>query len=517
MSVKSRFLVLPLIFSILILIFIVNSLDSLISKQSPLFENQDKRHYKEKELTKLFNEVSERQFRLSHLLTASYDLPNKQSSFKHSGEILMGIRFSYDNLVNLKQHYTLNGEENKIYNGILSELKSYITSSILSVEMLVTNPEVSFSHFLASINHYKLANNKFMDLSTLLRNNDYHATHQILGNIINFKINSTTYLIFIFLLMIAISFAVSHFFTKDLLQIIHTISEVATGKKINKTKFNSKSKEIKEIAMAVEAFQEVISDLEEANTKIHSALKAKDNFLSNMSHELRTPMHAIMAYSSMSIRRIDKWDKNKQKQNSMKIYKTGERLTKLLNNLLDLSKFENDKMVINYEKTSLIDIIQSVLLELGSLLDHNNLSLNINKPLHMEPILCDGEKISQVVTNLLSNAIKFSDNGSTINVDIKDCELSYNGNCIPAKKISIVDHGIGIPDDELRTIFNKFTQSRRTNKGAGGTGLGLAICQEIIDSHNGIIMAMNNKEKGSTFYFILPTDPRLANNKEQAT
>ena len=104
----------------------------------------------------------------------------------------------------------------------------------------------------------------------------------------------------------------------------------------------------------------------------------------------------------------------------------------------------------------------------------------------------------QVLRNLLSNAVKFSNNGNQITLTISSLERAI--------KVSVEDSGIGVPENELESIFDKFTQSTKTNTGAGGTGLGLSICREIIAAHKGRIWAENNPSGGAIFNFTLPSD-----------
>ena len=111
----------------------------------------------------------------------------------------------------------------------------------------------------------------------------------------------------------------------------------------------------------------------------------------------------------------------------------------------------------------------------------------------------------QVIYNLLTNAIKFSPNNNEINIIIEDVTIQGGiKNGIPGVKVSIVDSGVGIPEDEIEIVFDKFIQSSKTKTHAGGTGLGLAICKEVISGHYGKIEAKLNFDQGTTFSFVIP-------------
>ncbi len=243
---------------------------------------------------------------------------------------------------------------------------------------------------------------------------------------------------------------------------------------------------------------------EEAEKATQSAEKAnqmKSEFLANMSHELRTPLNAIINFSRIGFERIDRWPSEKQASNLERIRNSGQRLLTLLNDLLDLSKLESGNIEYDMMNTDINALIEVVCNEISILAQEKQLTLQLPpSTLNNPTIECDRGKIHQVLLNLLSNAIKFSSEQSTIKVI---CHYTKGEQQL---LICVSDEGIGIPENELENVFDKFIQSNRTKTGAGGTGLGLSICKEIINAHGGHIWAENNADKGATFCILLPTE-----------
>lgn len=233
---------------------------------------------------------------------------------------------------------------------------------------------------------------------------------------------------------------------------------------------------------------------------------SKSDFLANMSHELRTPMHAILSFSSFGIKKINTATPEKLLSYFEKIHLSGERLLSLLNDLLDLSKLEAGKVQYKFSLFKLNAILDLAVSEQHTLLENKSITLTIIKPECETEAQFDNIKIAQVISNFLSNAIKFSEQGANIFIAITADDLFSDLGITPALRLSVTDQGIGIPDDELEYIFDKFIQSSKTKTNAGGTGLGLAICKEFIDAHHGRIWAEHNPKGGAIFNFVIPLD-----------
>ena len=248
----------------------------------------------------------------------------------------------------------------------------------------------------------------------------------------------------------------------------------------------------------------------QARNDVERAASAKSEFLANISHELRTPMHSILGFSELGIERSKRFDNGEeQRENFKEIHDSAERLLALLNDLLDLSKLEDNAMKFDFSESSLAEAVSETVKSLRTRIQEKRQEVTVSKPELDLIVEMDTGKIHQVLLNLLSNAIKFTPEGKKITVGFEKATLPEGRRkndqaTIPAIAVSVADEGIGIPEDELELIFDKFVQSRKTKDGAGGTGLGLAICREIISGHFGEIKAENNKANGTTLTFTIP-------------
>lgn len=255
---------------------------------------------------------------------------------------------------------------------------------------------------------------------------------------------------------------------------------------------------------------ELFEEAKEAKAKAEDANEAKSAFLSTVSHELRTPLTSVLGFAKIIRKRLEKnifpavsIDDQKIKKTMKQISENlnvvvseGERLTTLINDVLDLAKIESGKMEWNMKPIFLQDVISRAVASTSSLFDEKKLSLKKNVPSDLPLIHADEDKLIQVVINLLSNAVKFTDKGNVV------IEVSLdNGQIL----VEVQDTGIGISDDEKHKVFERFRQvgDTLTDK-PKGTGLGLPICREIIERHGGIIWMKSEPGVGSTFFFSIP-------------
>ena len=251
--------------------------------------------------------------------------------------------------------------------------------------------------------------------------------------------------------------------------------------------------EIGERRLAQESLILAKEDAEKANN-------AKTEFLANMSHEMRTPLHAMLGFAKMGRKRFQKVPRERLGEYFSLIHESGERLLRLLSDLLDLSTLEVDKSRYDIQPHDLNTSVAVIIAEAQFKIHEKHIKLTFEEG-DAKMACFDRQKIIQVLHNLLDNAVRYSGEHSEIQITIEEKSSTHRG---AFQKVTVKDQGIGLPEAECLAVFDKFRQSSRTKSGAGGTGLGLAICQGIINAHAGTIWAVNNPEGGTSFCFTLP-------------
>jgi len=254
----------------------------------------------------------------------------------------------------------------------------------------------------------------------------------------------------------------------------------------------------------------LFEDARQARASAEEADAAKSSFLSTVSHELRTPLTSVLGFAKIIRRRLEERlfpmipeeDRKVQQakrqviENLDVVVSEGERLTKLIDDVLDLAKIEAGKFTWNMASVSIADVIERAIAATASLFEVKKLTLVRDLQPELPAINGDQDRLIQVVINLISNAVKFTDSGS-----IK-LSAHLQGEDIV---VGVTDSGIGIAPGDQQKVFEKFKQvgDTLTDK-PKGTGLGLPICKEIVEYHGGRLWVESEPGKGSTFSFTLP-------------
>jgi signal transduction histidine kinase len=221
-------------------------------------------------------------------------------------------------------------------------------------------------------------------------------------------------------------------------------------------------------------------------------------------------LHAILAFARLGQDRTPAQTDEKTQRYFSRIVDAGERLLSLVSNLLDLSKIEAGKMLVDPQPGDLVNMLHDVVAEFEALAEERKLQWSLPSATTHAPARVDAVRFSQVLRNVLANAMKFSPDGGVIRILIEEAATTLGRRAddlaapVAAWRITVIDEGIGIPEDELETVFDSFVQSSKTRDGAGGTGLGLTICREIVAAHRGSISARNRPEGGAVFEIMVP-------------
>ena len=261
--------------------------------------------------------------------------------------------------------------------------------------------------------------------------------------------------------------------------------------------------ELEEKAQTLEEKNRVIDEAREAvfikMEELQISGKYKSEFLANMSHELRTPLNSILILARILKDNKDKHLSEDEAKYANVIYKAGNDLLSLINDILDLAKIESGKFDFNFEKVEVSEIEEDLHHLFDELANNSKINFNVQVDAKLpQKIEIDKLRVEQIIRNLLSNAFKFTSKNGDVNVLFKPEE----GDLI---KIEVIDNGIGIPLNKQKVIFEAFQQADgSTSRKFGGTGLGLSISKELAQRMNGKITLESEEGKGSKFSLIIP-------------
>lgn len=343
----------------------------------------------------------------------------------------------------------------------------------------------------------------------------------------NFLGNAFFFLLLIVVCIIAIYFLVTRLVTSSLSELEKAVGEVGSGNldvdltglraegeikhlalhfqhMISQLKdlYNNLELKVEDRTIELEKANKVLKqqqqDLEEVNSKLQEVNCYKSEFLAIMSHELRTPLTSVIAFTELLLG--DKQsEEDLEKRHLEEIRANSDILLRMINNILDLAKIEAGKSEVVLETMDMADVIASVEGVILPLARNKDINLTFNIAPEVPLFKADPEKIRRVVENLAGNAIKFTDKEGkvkiSVNYDVDNKEVL----------ITVSDTGIGIKKDDLKYIFEKFTQSdSSTSRKYGGTGLGLALAKELVELHGGWMNVTSEPNVGSIFTVGIP-------------
>ncbi|HKE26951.1 MAG TPA: ATP-binding protein, partial [Bryobacteraceae bacterium] len=244
--------------------------------------------------------------------------------------------------------------------------------------------------------------------------------------------------------------------------------------------------------------QHTVEQLQREHAELEKLERIRKDFVINVSHELRTPLASIQGYTETLLEGALADPEHNVRFLSI-IRQNVQRLTRLTEDLLTLSRIEQKRLVLNFEPHSLnrllldaVDLVKPIAAKSSVTLDLEPIAGDIE-------VWCDREAVDQILSNLLENAVKYTPGGGSVGVG-----AAREGHLV---EVFVRDTGIGIPAEDLPRLFERFYRvDKARSRELGGTGLGLSIVKHLVAAHNGSVRVESVPQKGSTFYFTLPAD-----------
>src|SRR5690625_3389961 len=226
--------------------------------------------------------------------------------------------------------------------------------------------------------------------------------------------------------------------------------------------------------------------------------KLRKDFIANVSHELRTPISMLQGYSEAIVDDVAESPEEKNELAQI-IYEESMRLSRLVNDLLDLGRMEAGHVEVRKEQVEVTAYVERIVKKFLGVSEDNHVDLQLTKDMEQDSATFDPDAVEQVFTNLIDNAIRHTKENGFVHVHILNNKEEFN--------VSIQDNGSGVPEEDLPFIFERFykaDKARTRNGQKKGTGLGLAIAKNIVDAHDGVITVKSKQNQGTTFNFKIP-------------
>ena len=422
----------------------------------------------------LFLKVFYEKYQINNLYRVAYRL----SKNEHTIEEIESIAYK-NNLcieyINNDNIYIFNELSNNCIlstnnRSINSIINNFINKTDKREMIKLNNPSNNTKSILYNL---KLHDNEYIILNTNLE--DVDSTTSVL------KSQLIYITLIVILLAIVVSIIISKTLNKPIIRITKEAKKLANGNR----ELNIPESNIKEI-------DDLRDSLIYVNHEINKTDELRRDLLANVSHDLKTPLTMIKAYAEM-IRDINKDDEEKRNENLNIIIDETDRLTILVNDILNLSKLEANKETLDISEFDLVELVNNIIKKYNIIKETENYNFILNMP-KKAIVKGDINKISQVIYNLVNNAINYTGDDLTVTIEVIEKKKTY--------LVNIKDTGKGIKEEELNIIWDKYYKNEKNHKrNKVGTGVGLSIVKNILDKHKYKYGVTSEIGKGTTFYF----------------
>jgi signal transduction histidine kinase len=255
----------------------------------------------------------------------------------------------------------------------------------------------------------------------------------------------------------------------------------------------------RELAEAQQQVSHLTLVLALAQSEVKQQNDSRVQFISTAAHELRTPLASLIGYLDLLFNEDRSNLDELQTQYLRQVNRSADRLLTITNNLLDISRFDSNRIELTMQAAEPLDLLESAAGEMQPLLDAKGVRLVLNAQPGTPMVWCDWQRALQILTNLLSNAVKYTPGGGTVTLNARPMSER------PFVCFSVTDTGIGIPPEDQDRVFGRFFRARNAaSSGATGAGLGLAVTQSLARLHGGKVWFESRAGKGSTFFVTFP-------------